>query len=721
MTGQGDHFAALIEPVARMLFGEPNKSMSSKKELRFGKRGSLSVDLDHGRWFKHGDNVGGGVLDMIEQEKGLNGREAIEWIRENGIDVPDRAPPARAPSTSSGGARPKIVKTYPYLDENGGLLFEVVRFEPKDFRQRRKARPDDPPEKVKDGWVWSVKGCRQVPYRMAELREAIAGGLTVFVVEGEKDVENLAAIGVPATSNAQGAGKWPAEITPIFADADVVIIRDNDDAGRSHANVAGAALESVARQVRCLDLPGLPEKGDVSDWLEAGGSADQLYDLVADQAWEWCPTEDAGPSGDAPSGPFVSKFAARPWIDLDAQGEPHEWLIKGVMTRGEVAMMAGPSGCGKSFLALDLAMAICRGERWFGNWTRTGGVIYQAGEGKRGLFKRLKAHRIEKGLSLSSPLDFVLMPAALNLYAGDDHTAAFIAECKHWKATFSAPLELIVIDTFGAATSGADENASRDMGPVLERCVRISEALKSAVLLVHHMNAGGTKARGWTGITANIDSVISVARLDTKDGQPIIDNDRRHIREFVTTKQKDGEDGKRWRFVLPSVEIARDQDGDPVTSCVVRAPNGDSAPGALDKPTDTGLRLSDQGEVFMRAINRALDDFGEDAPAALRLPRGAKVVRWKYVTAAFAALGFEGDAETDPVKRSNKIAQAAKRHGERLMSLRVIMRENPFVWLTGRKVRGFAAPAGKSNVEDVSLRPVGDLMSMDDDWPERLP
>mgnify|MGYP001766545658 CR=1 FL=1 len=82
--------------------------------------------------------------------------------------------------------------------------------------------------------------------------------------------------------------------------------------------------------------------------------------------------------------------------------------------------------------------------------------------------------------------------------------------------------------------------------------------------------------------------------------------------------------------------------------------------------------------------------------------------------------GLKG-GEADPVKRSNKIAQAAKRHGERLMSLRVIMRENPFVWLTGRKVRGFAAPAGKSNVEDISLRPVGDLMSMDDDWPEWLP
>jgi hypothetical protein len=390
--------------------------------------------------------------------------------------------------------------------------------------------------------------------------------------------------------------------------------------------------------------------------------------------------------------PYISKFNARTWAQLEEPGQSHEWLIKGVLTRREVAMMAGPSGCGKSFLSLDLAMAVCRGERWFGQWVRKGGVIYQAGEGKRGLFKRLKAYRRENGIDLSAPLDFVLMPAGLNLYSSEDHATAFIHECRHFAATFAAPLELVVIDTFGAATAGADENASRDMGPVLERCVRISEALQAVVLLVHHMNAGGTKARGWTGITANIDSVLGVSRVMTegKNQEPVMDIDRRQIREMTLVKQKDGEDGKRWRFVLPAVEIGRDEDGDPITSCVVRAPNEEGEPGETAKPTDAGIKLTPQCEVFLRAVYRALSEQGEDAPNELNLPAGAKVVRWKTLGEVFAGMAFDGADEADPKKRQDKLSQAMKRHGEKLMQLRIIMRETPYIWLTGKKVRGFA-------------------------------
>lgn len=742
--GHADHFAQLMEPVARFLFGDPNKAMSSKAELRFGNRGSLSVDLQKGVFYWHGEGKQGGVLDLIEAEKGLKGREAVQWLRDNGFDLPDnREQRPGGPKNRPEGASPnqqenraKIVASYPYVDEKGALLFEVVRMEPKDFRQRRKARPDDPPQHVRNGWVWSVKGCRQVPYRLPELLEAMKDGQTIFVCEGEKDADNLWKLGVPATTNAQGAGKWPPELNSFFTDADVVVLPDNDPqardrdgnlrfkpdgrpifVGQDHAELVAGQIGSVARNVRVLELPDLPLKGDVSDWIEAGGTADQLYDLLETRALDgvdWVMSRP-GPSAAAssppwdelgrdhaqeePNRPFVSRFNARPWAQLDAAGEDHEWLIKSVMTRREVAMMAGPSGCGKSFLGLDMAMAICRGERWFGNWVRQGGVIYQAGEGKRGLFKRLKAYRQEKSLSLQDPLDFVLMPAGLNLYANDDHASAFIAECRFWMRTFSAPLELVVIDTFGAATSGADENASRDMGPVLDRCGRISEELSASVLLVHHMNAGGTKARGWTGIQANIDSVLSVARLESKEAQPIIDNDRRQIREFVTIKQKDGEDGKRWRFVLPSIEIGRDSDGDPITSCVVRSPNDDGAPGAVETPKDAGMRLSAQGELFLRALRKALDDFGEEAPGMLRLPAGHRVVKWRHVLQTFGAMGFEGEGEADPKKRQDRVSQAAKRQGEALMQRRIIMRETPFVWLTGRKVRGIDTKTGAERYE----------------------
>ncbi|HEY8066611.1 MAG TPA: AAA family ATPase [Methylosinus sp.] len=382
--------------------------------------------------------------------------------------------------------------------------------------------------------------------------------------------------------------------------------------------------------------------------------------------------------------PYVSKFKAVRWTELDLPGPEHEWLVKGVITRGERTMMVGASQSGKSFLAIDLAMSIVRGVSWFGAKVRRGGVVYQAGEGGRGIKKRLRAYRLEHDLETNAELPFVLLPAQVDLYAGDDATNALIAETKHWGATFDCPLELVVIDTLSTATPGADENSSKDVGPVLARCERIAQECACAVMLVHHMNSGGQKPRGHTSILANLDSVLKVEKLEE------MDVDRRAIREIELAKQKDGESGRKWRFVLPAVEIGKDAEGEALTSCVVRLPNIEGEPGETSKPTDAGQRLTPQCEVFLRAIYKALSEHGEEAPAALDLPAGTHVVRWKQLGEVFAGMAFDGADEDDPKKRANALSQAMKRHGERLMQLNIIMRENPFVWLTGKKVRGFA-------------------------------
>ena len=728
-----DALAKLMGPVALKLYGTPNKALSTKDELRFGSHGSLSVDLVKGTWYRHGENAGGGVLALVEFVHGAKGGEAVKWLRENGFEVPDRAPPAKANGHANGnahangsaGAKPKIVATYDYVDEAGNFLFQVCRFEPKDFRQRRRPTPSDAPEKIKGGWVWSTKGCRQVPYRLPELIDAIKAGMTIFAVEGEKDADRLWSIGVPATTNAQGAGKWPEGMEQFFADADVVLLPDNDPQsrredgslafhkdgrpvfpGQDHAELAGERIVREARRVRVLELPGLLLKGDATDWIEAGGDADALYDLVDREAQDlaqWLRGRPAAPFDQSsmqgeiidPSAPFVSRFSAIPWSRLNDPGPEHEWLIEDIITRGEVAMMAGPSGSGKSFLAVDLSLSIVRGVPWFGNQTMHGGVVYQAGEGRNGLRKRLRAYMIEHGLGLENERPFVLLPSPVDLYASDDQTNFLIAETKHWAKSFERRLELVVIDTLAAASSGADENSSRDMGPILARCARIAQECDCAVLLVHHMNAGGQKARGWTGIQANVDSVIGVAKTEP----PQIDIDRRHVREFTTLKQKDGEDGKRWRFVLPAIETSRGNGSKALTSCVVRLPNWDGEPGEKEKTTDAGLRLTPQIELFLRAIYRALDDDGERAPPELRLPLGTQVVRWNKVTQAFAALAFEEESEAK--KKADKLAQATKRAGERLMQLRIIGREKPFVWLTGRKVKGMPKRGG---TEDEAAR-----------------
>lgn len=182
----------------------------------------------------------------------------------------------------------QIVATYDYQDESGRLMFQVERRNPKDFRQRR---PDG-----RGGWLWNMQGIDPLPYRLPELLTALAAGKTVFVAEGEKDVDNLAKIGLVATCNHGGAGKWREAHSKHFpAGAQVVILPDNDGPGRDHAEKVRAQLTARGCGVKILNLPGLPPKGDVSDWIAAGGTKEQLIELVLqpDDSPEQVPEEES--------------------------------------------------------------------------------------------------------------------------------------------------------------------------------------------------------------------------------------------------------------------------------------------------------------------------------------------------------------------------------------------------------------------------------------------
>ncbi len=259
---------SLMGPVALHLLGKPNAVMSKSNELRFGTHGSLAVDLNKGVWHDHEEGVGGGVFDLIDRKTGITTRSGqLSWLEKNGLkERQAKLVPVRPKAVP----KPKIDTTYAYKDERGQLLFEVVRFEPKDFRQRK---PDG-----KGGWIWSVKDVRQVPYHLPQLLDAPLDQ-SVFIVEGEKDVLRLESLGLVATCNAGGAGKWPDALNEHFGGRRVVILADNDEPGRKHAGKVAAALSPVT-QACVLYLPDLPPKGDVSDWLDTGGTVEQLLQLV---------------------------------------------------------------------------------------------------------------------------------------------------------------------------------------------------------------------------------------------------------------------------------------------------------------------------------------------------------------------------------------------------------------------------------------------------------
>jgi hypothetical protein len=166
----------------------------------------------------------------------------------------------------------KIVKTYDYKDEEGKLLYQIARYEPKDFRQRR---PDG-----QGGWIWNLEGVRRVLYRLQELLQANPADW-VFIVEGEKDVDRLYDEGLIATICPMGAGKWEDSYSEFLNDrSKVAIIPDNDKPGRRHTQQVVESLCRVGVRARILELPGLPDKGDISDWLDAGGSKEELIRLA---------------------------------------------------------------------------------------------------------------------------------------------------------------------------------------------------------------------------------------------------------------------------------------------------------------------------------------------------------------------------------------------------------------------------------------------------------
>jgi len=234
-----------------------------------------------------------------------------------------------------------IVATHDYCDECGELLLQIVRFDPKGFSQRR----------PKDGgaWDWSVKGVRVVPYRVPELLAALKDdpARIVFVVEGEKDVDNLARIGIVATCNAGGAGKWKAEHAEYLQGGNVAVIPDNDKPGRKHAEQVARSLIGIAASVRVVELLGLDPKGDVSDWIEAHGPAADPAEVraelerLADAAQEWTPA--AGLSQPAAR---VDRFQPFP---TDALPEP---------IRGLVGDAAEAMGCDPSYIALPMLSAV---------------------------------------------------------------------------------------------------------------------------------------------------------------------------------------------------------------------------------------------------------------------------------------------------------------------------------------------------------------------------
>ena len=248
--------------VAIEIMGEPNRALSRGDELRWGERGSFCVNKRKGTWVDHENGSrGGGVLDFLRERRNLEKPEAIGFLRERHF-------------LTDATIAPKVVATYDYTDQDGVLLFQVVRFEPKDFRQRK---PDG-----RGGWIWKMTGVRKVIYQLPRVLDAVARGDTIYICEGEKACHAMARHGFVATCSPGGAQKWNQ---PSYADAlqgaRVVILADLDEPGEKHARQVEKALLGKVQHVRIVvGLPDTFPKGDAHDFFANGGTASSLIEYL---------------------------------------------------------------------------------------------------------------------------------------------------------------------------------------------------------------------------------------------------------------------------------------------------------------------------------------------------------------------------------------------------------------------------------------------------------
>jgi DNA polymerase bacteriophage-type len=238
------------------------------------------------------------------------------------------------------GEEPRGTPTarYIYKDAGGCLFMCVIRTSNKSF----------PTQHWRDGrWVNGWPTGPVIPYRLPELLAAPASE-PVFICEGEKDADNVAALGLIATTNPGGAGKWRAELAQWFKGRQLVyVLEDNDDAGREHTAKIVAALHNVVPTIVTVTFPELSEKGDVSDWLEAGGNKNLLLARAAEA--------------------HKRSTAQRNYTLVELhklQLEATDWLWEGHLIRGELELIAGRPGVGKTQVQCQMIACITTGRDW---------------------------------------------------------------------------------------------------------------------------------------------------------------------------------------------------------------------------------------------------------------------------------------------------------------------------------------------------------------------
>lgn len=392
---------------------------------------------------------------------------------------------ARSPQN---GASPQT--TYDYYDAGGVLVYQVVRYvknHKKSFFQRH---PD-----AGGAWINGMNGVDRVLYRLPETLAAIAKGDPIFVVEGEKDVETLRLRGLAATTNVGGAGKWYDSYSQALKGATVYILPDNDQPGEEHAQQIKASLRGVAQSARIVRLPGLNDKEDVSDWIAAGHTVEELRALITP----------------ATKTEYITQHQGITLAELQHKVfDPERWIVENVLPEG-ACLFAAKYKSKKSWLALAISLAIAMGGKALGRLdVSQGDVLYLDLEGKQ--------QRIQKRTRAMLGVHQVQWPTNFYIFTKWSQGDEGLAELEAWLQAHPKTA-LIVIDVLASFRRPMQKHEEfyrydRDtVDPINE----LAERYHVAILLVHHFNKGKhddimDSITGSTGLPSAVNTMWGLRR-----------------------------------------------------------------------------------------------------------------------------------------------------------------------------------------------------------------
>ena len=438
---------------------------------------SFNFNNQTGQYYCHGCNKKGDAIHFYAKVNGLdtkrNFRKILKGIANDfGILWEEQ--------------KSHIDKTYDYTDADGNLLYQVVRMNPKDFRQRRPGNNGN--------WIWNLKGIDPVLYNLPWVIKANE----VLVVEGEKDVDNLMQLGLTATTCPMGAKKWRPEYNESLRGKDIVLIPDNDLEGKEHMAQIGASLNGLINSLKLIELPDLPSKGDVSDFIgkfdNKTEAAEKLSIII----------EGAGPY-EPPKKATIEDVILQAKDFTALEIPPKRKFLAPWLTEQSITLISGWRGTGKTWLALSILDSISKGVS-FGPWEAEASVHCLLLDGEmptQDIMERTKDLGIDSVYIYSDAYANSLGISKANLLS------------ETWRTTIKRILttrgvKLWAIDNLASLAGGIDENIKRDWDPINAWLLDLRFA-GIATILLHHTNKEGGQ-RGTSAREDNIDNSIILKR-----------------------------------------------------------------------------------------------------------------------------------------------------------------------------------------------------------------